>query len=212
MRSACFACAASTIILLLVFPSVAFGSSAEGEGARSLRLRPFFVSGAFAGGEQEIERYRESWYRIYSELGLELWARRPGESGRGGVGIAISGSLGRDDYRFGIGPRATYRLRPQWALQGSLHLLWSSREEEMGLFDQGWQARAGVLYGDLLSFSLLWNMLPYEHGDPEPESGTMHSLYGGFMLHGKPGAITSSLLAAVLAGITGWILITGMAY
>lgn len=200
------------MLLLLLVPAGAFGSSGGDGGIRSLRPRFFFVSGAFAGGEQEIERYQESWYRVYSELGLELWSRRQEEHGTGGVGLAVSGSLGRDDYRIGVGPRATYRLRPRWALQGSFHLLWSSREEELGLFDQGWQVRAGVLYNDLLSFNLLWSMLPYEYGDPEPERGNMHSLYGGLMLHGKPGAITSSVLAAILAGISVWIIATGLAY
>ena len=200
------------ILLLLIVPAGALGASAEDGGIRSLRPRLFFESGAFAGGEQEIGRYQESWYRIYSELGFELWSRRPEGRGNGGIGLAVSGSLGQDDYRFGVGPRATYRLRPRWALQGSFHLLWSSKEEELGLFDQGWQVRAGILYDDLLSFNLLWNMLPYEYGDPEPESGTMHSLYGGIMLHGKPGALTSSVLAVVLAGITVWIIVTGLPY
>jgi hypothetical protein len=200
------------IIFLLILAAGALDASAEDGGVRSLRPRFFFESGAFAGGEQGIERYQESWYRIYSELGFEFWSRRPEELRKGGIGLAVSGSLGRDDYRFGVGPRATYRLQPRWALQGSLHLLWSSKEEELGLFDRGWQVRAGLLYDDLLSFDLLWSVLPYEYREPEPERGNMHSLYGGLMLHGKPGAITSSALAAVLAGITVWILVTGLAY
>ena len=210
MRGVFIACSASLAVLLIAVP--AFGASADEGDAGSWKLEAFFVSGAFAGGEQAIERYSESWYRIYSELGFEVWPRGRDGARRVGVGLALSGSLGGDDYRFGLGPRATLRLGSRWALQGALHLLWSSREEELGLFDQGWQLRSGVLYGDLVSFNLLWSMLPYEYGAPEPGSGTMHSIYGGIMLHGKAGAITSSLLAAVLAGITGWILVTGAAY
>ena len=91
----------------------------------------------------------------------------------------------------------------------ALLLLWSRREEESGLFQRGWQMRGGLLYDDLVSLNLLWSVLPYERGGPKPESGNMHSLHGGVMLHEKPGAITSSLLVAVLAGISVWIIAKG---
>lgn len=203
---------AGVVALLLV---LAGATSARGEagggderdaraaGAR-VKLRPLLESGLLAGGESDAPAYRESMLRLYGEAGLDL-ERVPADSARGNrIGLAVAAMLGRDDRRLAIGPRGTWQLRSRWALQAFGGPLWSSEEEESGLFARGWHARAGLLHRDIVSVGLVWQTLPYEVRLPEPRRGRSHAVYASVMAHGTAGALAS-------LGTWGVVLAVGVA-
>lgn len=156
----------------------------------------FFDTGVLAGSEEDLPRYQMSSVRIYTELGFGArWAARPAARPTApsleAAGLAFSLATGAGDARLGLGPRLAWRVRKHWSAQVSGGLLWSSQEEESGLFDQGWQLRAGAVYRGQMAATVLWQALPYEMERPRREQGTLHSIYGGVMFHGKPGTILS---------------------
>lgn len=192
------------LITLLISVSLPGGPAAETSGKHHL----FFDTGGLIGGETDVPQYVEASLRLYSEAGYEFETVRKGELSGNRFGLAVTGALGTDDIRVGISPRATLRLSPAWAVQGSGGLVWSSKEEEAGLFDQGWQARGGLLYKNTVSFTVLYQALPYSTDFEGFESGTQHSFYAGVMFHGKPGAIVSAVTWGALLAAIGLVLLT----
>jgi hypothetical protein len=196
------------LIALLISISLPCRSDAETSPGPGSRHHLFFETGGLLGGETEVPQYVESFFRLYSEAGYEFETSQKGELPGNRFGLAVTGALGTDDMRVGISPRATLRLNPEWAIQGSAGPVWSSKEEEAGLFDQGWQVRGGLLYKDTASFTVLWQALPYSSQFEDYESGTQHSVYAGVMFHGKPGAIVSLVTWGLIVAVIGLVLIT----
>ncbi len=194
-----------TLLLSIVPAGRMRAQDSTGTGSRHLL---FFDTAGLIGGESDVPMYVESFFRLYSEAGYEFEASR--KEGRRGnrYGLAVTGALGTDDIRVGISPRATLQLNPGWAVQGSAGPVWSSKEEEAGLFDQGWQVRGGLLYKDTASFTVLYQALPYSTDYEGYESGTQHSFYAGVMIHGKPGAIVSAVAWGVILAAIGLVLLT----
>ncbi len=201
----------SRVILLTLLISIALAGQSKSETASGTGLRHalFFETGGLLGGETQVPLYEESFFRLYSEVGYEFEISRDKERRGNRYGLAVSGALGSGDMRIGISPRITWQLHPRWAIQGSGGPVWSSKEEEAGLFERGWQVCAGLLYEDLASFTVLWQALPYST-DFEGffESGTQHSVYAGVMFHGMPGVIVSLVTWGIIVAVVGFVLIT----
>ena len=185
------------VVVVFCIGTCAASIAWAGDGEASRRSAGlFFDIGTFMGGETELSFRDEYTYRLYSELGVELEGPADGEAGGHRFGLAVSASLGGEDGRYGIGPRLTWRFHPRWAIQGSGGPLWSSR----GYYDRGWHARCGLLFRNIGSVNVLWQMLPYEVAWPRPETGDLHAVHAGIMLHGRNGGIVSvATWAAVLA-------------
>lgn len=164
-----------------------------------VRPRFIFETGLFAGGARDIPDYDESVWRLYGEAGVEWFGKERGRPRTAGVGLVVFGCLGSGDHRVGYGPRATVRLDPRWAAQASTGPLWSSEDESRGFFDRGWHTRTSLIYRDTVSLSVLWQTLPYHSHGPVPESGRLHSLYAGAMVHGNAGRTSSLILWSLLA-------------
>ena len=200
----------SRVILVTLLISIAFAGllkaeTPSGTGSRHLL---FLETGGLLGGETKVPLYEESFFRLYTEAGYEYETSR-GENWRGNrYGLAVTGALGTGDMRIGVSPRITWQLHPRWAIQGAAGPVWSSKEEEAGLFDRGWQVRGGLLYEDIASFTVLWQALPYSTDFDGFESGTQHSVYAGVMFHGMPGAIISLVTWGIIVAVVGYVLIT----
>ena len=200
----------SRVILIALLISIYLPCRSDAESAAGPESKHvlFFDTGGLLGGETDIPQYVESSIRLYSEAGYEFETSPKGELPGNRFGLAVTGALGTDDIRVGISPRATLRLGPAWSVQGSGGLVWSSKEEEAGLFDQGWQVRGGLLYKDTASFTVLYQALPYSTDFEGLESGTQHSIYAGVMIHGKPGAIVSAVAWGAILAAIGLVLLT----
>lgn len=166
--------------------------------SRPIKPRAFFESAFLVGEETALRFYEDSRFRFHSEVGAELY--RPSPLGNPGnrYGLALTGSLGEHDMRFGFGPRATWQLRPDLGIQALVGLVWSS---EADYFNQGWQVRSGLVYGNKISLTVLWQVMPYEDDEFGEGSGHLHSLYEGVMLHGGAGGITSLVTWAAIAAV-----------
>jgi hypothetical protein len=182
-------------MIALGFPLNVLASSQD---SQSTKPRIFFESGFLVGEETKLRCCDDSRFRLHSEVGVEL--HRPSPRGYLGnrYGFALTGSLGELEMRFGFGPRATWRLKPELGLQALAGLVWSSEAE---YFKQGWQVRSGLLYDNKISLTTLWQMIPYEDDEFDQGSGHRHSVYGGFMLHGGTGGITSLAVWAAIAAV-----------
>ena len=200
----------SRVILVTLLISIAVAGRLKSETASGTDLRHslFFETGGLLGGETKVPMYEESFFRLYSEAGYEFETSRDEKRRGNRYGLAVSGALGSGDMRIGISPRITWQFHPRWAIQGAAGPVWSSKEEEAGLFERGWQVRGGLLYEDLTSFTVLWQALPYSINFEGYESGTQHSVYAGVMFHGMPGVIVSLVTWGIIAAVVGFVLIT----
>lgn len=167
-------------------------STTESHGKRGTVVRPFLESGFLVGSETETAEYLESSFRFHTELGLELRRTRSDGLPGGRVGIFGSVSPGRDDFRSAFGLRATYPLRPEYALQTALGPLFSTESNGTGL-----QARVGLMLPWHVSIVGMWQRLKLQPSGPEKER-VVNSVYAGFMVHDTPGALTSAALWLVI--------------
>lgn len=170
-----------------------------------LKPRLFLDSALLVGTETEIPHYEESSFRFHSEAGVELVHRRPGRR-EWTYGLALSGSVGDGDGRLSIGPRIARQIRPRWTLQTGAGPAWST-EEENAHFDQGWQVRAGLIYQERISVTLMWQTFPYDPDRQFDPKERLHSVYAGVVFHKGPGALLSlavwgglAVLAILYAG------------
>ena len=134
-----------TLLISIIHTGQSKAETPSGTGSRHLI---FFETGGLLGGETELPYYDESFFRLYSEAGYEFETSRDKEWRGNRYGLAVTGALGSGDLRVGISPRITWQLNTRWAIQGSAGPVWSSQEEESGLFERGWQVRGGLLYED----------------------------------------------------------------
>ena len=211
----------SLIITVLVCLSAfagaaAAGGDAGGGGTSRAGLRPFLETGLFIGGQTDALIWAQGNARadaslIYVEGGLEReWNRlstRPGHR----VGIAVSIDMGGESGwgpALGLGPRLTYSLDRNWALQGQVGLLGGrggTEESSNSLgsedydFKGGHQARIGVLYRNKVSVVAMWRVLDYQAElrsyrnpqAPDRSKGKAHLFCLGVMLHGRIGTYAS---------------------
>lgn len=194
-----------TLLIVMALTGLSKSETKSGTGSRHLL---FFDTGGLFGGETKVPHYDESFFRLYSEAGYEFQASRDEEWRGNRYGLAVTGTVGSGDMRVGISPRITWQLSPRWAIQGSGGPVWSSKEEESGLFERGWQVRGGLLYEDIASFTVLWQAIPYSLHFEDYESGTQHSIYAGVLFHGKPGIIVSLVTWGIIVAVVGFVLIS----
>jgi len=187
--------------LLLLIAVAASTDTTTAVVAADAPVRLFFETGLLMGGESDVATYEASAFRIHSEVGFEFRGRELGRDIGRRLGIAGTASIGQDDLRLGVGPRLTWRFHPDWAWQFLTGPVWSSEEDESGLFDMGLQARAGVIYRDTASLTVLWQNLPYGKAYETASHGSHNSLYGGVMLHSRSGTILSTLVWGALVAV-----------
>ena len=198
-----------TFVTLLIFFSLTGLSMAETGASTGSRHLFFLETGGLIGGETDVPYYVESFFRLYSEAGYEFMTSSDGDKRGNRYGLAVTGAFGTDDMRVGISPRITLQFHPRWAIQGTAGPVWSSKEEEAGLFDRGWQIRGGILYKNTASFTVLWQAMPYSSNLVEENaSGTQHSVYAGVMFHGTPGTVVSLVTWGLIVAFIGLVLIT----
>ena len=201
------------LVTLLIFFSLTGLSRGEMSAVSGSSHLLFLETGGLIGGETDVPYYTESFYRLYSEAGYEFMKSSAGDKRGNRYGLAVTGALGTDVIRVGISPRITLQFHPRWAVQGAAGPVWSSEEEESGVFDRGWQVRGGILYGNTASFTVLWQAMSYSSDFVEENSsGTQHSVYAGVMFHGKSGMIVSLVTWGLILAFIGLILVTNPPY
>ena len=143
----------------------------------------FFLDAAFLGSrETEVLAYKETDFRFHCEAGVD-WGRRLR------WGPALSFAMGRHDVRHRFGPRLTWSMSKHWAVQAIGGPAKSNYRQTSVNIGSGWHARAGLLYRNAVSLTVMWEGLSYRAEYAEKKTGTLHCYQAGLMFHRGAGTV-----------------------
>ena len=160
-----------------------------------LEAKLYLHSGLVAGYETKTSEYDESSYRIMLELGSK-WSNVPIRflDSFESVSLAWNLALSGFEARHSIGPKLEWRLSDDWTVMSMVGPAFGGRK-----YRNGFHASVGFVRKNKVSLELLYYRMPPGPYLESYTNNSIHSIYGGVIIHGKPGGYLALTIISVTA-------------